>query len=114
MSKSLKELADELKTYIIELQSDAHNRGNIKYGRYNNIKLEFDFNRNKKPHVIVQLAISSAEYDLRTLEKLNGSLGPDDRYVSKWLSKSGISIHLMDCWRNAEQNQGRVDDKYKV
>ncbi len=39
MPKTLNEHADDLKRYIIELQSDAHNKGNVLAGRYNNLKL---------------------------------------------------------------------------
>ena len=39
MPKTLNEHADDLKRYIIELQSDAHNKVNVRAGRYNNLKL---------------------------------------------------------------------------
>ena len=39
MPKTLNEHADDLKRYIIELQSDAHNKGNVRAGRCNNLKL---------------------------------------------------------------------------
>lgn len=43
MSKTLNELAGELKAYIIEIQSDAHNKGNIRPERYNNLKLSYKY-----------------------------------------------------------------------
>lgn len=39
MPKTLNELAGDLKQLIIDLQSDAHNNGNIRMERYNNLKL---------------------------------------------------------------------------
>ena len=39
MPKTLNELAGDLKQLIIDLQSDAHNSGNIRMERYNNLKL---------------------------------------------------------------------------
>lgn len=114
MSKTLKELSDELKAYLIEIQSDAHNKGNFRPERYNNLKLSMNIASNRSPHVIVTLAMSSAEYDLKTGEKTNGGLGPDERLVLRWLGKQNSLPNLMECWKNVEKNRGRIDDKFKV
>lgn len=42
MAKTLNELASDLKDVIIGLQSDAHNKGNLRVERYNNLKLSMD------------------------------------------------------------------------
>lgn len=99
MPKTLNELAGELKQAIIDLQSDAHNKGNMRAERYNNLKLVMEPDRNRTPHVVVDLAISSAEFDITSGQKLNGGLGPDERYVLRWLSKSGTLTNLQDTWK---------------
>lgn len=99
MPKTLNELAGELKQAIIELQSDAHNKGNMRSERYNNLKLVMEPDRNRTPHVVIDLAISSAEFDITSGQKLNGGLGPDERYVLRWLSKSGTLTNLQDTWK---------------
>lgn len=114
MAKTLKELADELRSYIIELQSDAHNKGNFRPERYNNLKFVMDMAYNKNPHVVISLTMSSAEFELKTGEKINGGLGPDERYVLRWLDKPNTLPALRNCWKNVEKNRGRIDDKYKV
>ena len=112
--KTLKELSDELKAMMIELQMDAHNKANFRPERYNNLQLKMDLAYNPDPHVIVTLSMSSAEFDLRTLEKTSGGLGQDDKYVMRWFSKPNVLESLMACWKNAEKNRGRISDKYKV
>jgi len=112
--KTLKDLADELKSLMIELQSDAHNKGNFRPERYNNLKLSMNIAYNPNPHVIISLSMSSAEFDLKTQEKINGGLGPDDRFVLRWFNKPNTIPDLMACWKNVERNRGRIYDKYRV
>ncbi len=114
MSKTLKELGDELKEMMIELQMDAHNKTNFRPERYNNLTLQMNLAYNPEPHVIVKMSMSSAEFDLKTFEKLNGGLGQDDKYIIRWFNKPNTIDALMACWRNAEKNRGRITDKYKV
>lgn len=108
MGKTLNELAGELKNCIIDLQSDAHNKGSIRKERYNNLKLSMDIASNPKPHVIVSLAMSEAEFDLKSGEKTNGSLGPDERYVLRWFGKSNTIPDLRECWMDVERNRGKA------
>jgi len=114
MAKTLKDLAEDLRILMIELQSDAHNISSLRPERYNNLRLSFDMAYNPKPHVIVELSMSAAEYDIKNMEKISGGLGPDDKFVLRWLNKPETIPYLMECWRNAEKNRGRVSDKYNV
>lgn len=111
MAKTLNELANELKAYIIELQSDAHNKGNLRPERYNNTKLTMDLAYDPTPHVIISIGMSSAEFQLKTFEKVNGGLGPDERYVLRWIDKPVVIENLRACWAQAERNRGRITDK---
>ena len=107
MAKSLNELAGELKALIIELQSDAHNQSNLRAERYNNLKLIMEPNRNNSPHVIVDLAMSDAEFDIKTGQKLNWGLGPDERYVLRWFNKSGTLTSLQETWKVILKSGGK-------
>lgn len=109
MTKTLNEVAGDLKAYLIELQSDAHNKGNMRPERYNNLKLVMDLARNKNPHVVISVAMSEAEYTLPSGEKVSGSLGPDDRFVLRWIAKPNSIPTLMECWKQAERSRGRID-----
>lgn len=110
MGKTLNELASELKESIISLQSDAHNKGSIRRERYNNTKLVMDIAKNQKAHVVISIGMSSAEFDLKTGEKLGGGLGPDERYVLRWLDKAGVIENLRERWAAIEKSRGRSTD----
>lgn len=114
MAKTLNELTSDLKTYIIEVQSDAHNKGNLRPERYNNMKLKMNIAENKNPHVVVFIGMSSAEFSLGSGEKMSGGLGPDEKHVIRWLEKPTSLPALRDCWRRVEKNRGRISDKYEV
>lgn len=106
MGKTLNELAGELKNCIIELQSDAHNRGNLRKERYNNLKLTMG--NGVKPNVVVSIAMSEAEFDLNSGEKVNGGLGPDEKYVLRWFGKPNTISDLRACWADVEKSRGKA------
>lgn len=114
MAKTLNELALDLKTYIIEIQSDAHNKGNLRPERYNNLKFQMNIAANRNPHVLVFIGMSSAEFDLRTGDKTAGGLGPDEKYVMRWIDKPTSLPALRECWKRVEKNRGKASDKYEV
>ncbi len=107
MGKNLKELTDDLKEYIIDQQSDAHNKGNLRKERYNNLKLSMDIAKNSSPHLVINVGMSEAEFSLRTKEKNNGGLGPDEKYIYRWLDKSNNLSDLNDCWKEIARERGR-------
>lgn len=111
MAKTLNEHAGDLKRYIIELQSDAHNKVNVRAGRYNNLKLTMEPNSNSNPHVVIDMSMSAAEFELKMGQKLNGGLGPDERYVIRWLNKSGTLAALIETWHGVIKNGGREKDR---
>jgi hypothetical protein len=108
--KTLNELANELRDFIIDLQSDAHNKARIRLERYNNLKLIMDISANPTPHVKVSLSMSDADFSLKTREKINGGLGPDEKYVIRWLEKPDIVSDLQACWGAVEKNTGKATD----
>lgn len=67
-------------------------------GRYNNLKLKMDPQASANPEVVINLAMSEATFNLKSGEKVNGSLGPDERYVLKWLGKTNTLPALNECW----------------
>lgn len=108
MPKSLNELAAELKALIIDLQSDPYNKNNLQESRYNNLKLSMDIAKDPSPHVVVSIAMSEAGFNIKTGEKLNGSLGPDERYVIRWFGKPNTIAQLNECWNAIAKERGRA------
>lgn len=108
MAKSFNELAGILKDLIIDANSDAHNSRSFKEERYSNLKLSMDPAANPQPHVTVQIGMSKATYDLNSTERMEGSLGPDERYIGRWFNKMGVMDGLKELWKtsaNADKEQ---------
>jgi hypothetical protein len=52
----------------------------------------------KFPHVIVTIGISEAIYNIKEGTKTEGGLGPDERYVRKWLGNSTVIYELNEIY----------------
>jgi len=102
---TLKDAEENLKTFIIQEQSDAHNRGSLNTAKYNNIKITMDPSKNPVPHVTIRISISEATYSLNGFAKTNGGLGYEERLVIKWFGRYGVKEKLMELWGSAEKNK---------
>lgn len=111
MAATLNEMANKLQTYIIDIQSDAHSSTsfNLNLSKYNNIKLAMDETIHY-PHVIVRIGISEAIYSLRDRIRTEGGLGPDERYVHKWLGNYLITSELSQIYKNFRDNLASIGD----
>ena len=94
---NLNELATKLQEFIIRSQSDAHNGRNFSKSRYNNLKLKISSTL-EYPNIIVSIGISEATYNIEDGTKTDGSLGPDEKYVYKWIGKSNIQPALKELY----------------
>lgn len=95
--KTLHEMAVKLQESIIKQQDDAHNSTSINFSKYNNLKLKMDSKYNY-PHVIITIGISEAIFNIQEGTKVDGSLGPDERYVRKWLNTGTIVADLKEIY----------------
>ena len=102
---TFKDLEDNLKTYMLQEQSDAHNKGSVNLAKYNNIKITMDPTKNALPHVTIRISISEATYSLNDFSKSNGGLGAEERYVLKWFNRFGVKDKLSELWAFAEKNK---------
>ena len=98
-----KDLEDNLKSFIIQEQSDAHNARNISVAKYNNIKIWMDLAKYSQPHFFVRISISEAVFSLRDCSKINGGLGYEERLLIKWFNRMGIKSKLTELWNSAEK-----------
>ena len=91
MVATLNEMANKLQSYIIDSQSDAHSSTafNLNLTKYNNIKLAMD-ETVRYPHIMIRIGISEATYSLRDGIRTDGGLGPDEKYVHKWLGNQAV------------------------
>ena len=102
MANTLHELAVKLQESIIRQQEDAHNAGSINVAKYNNLKLIMDPAINY-PHIIIRIGISEVTYNLNDSSRTDGSLGPDERYVRRWLAATSIINDLMEIYKLLEE-----------
>lgn len=102
-------MEDNLKAFLIESQSDAHNIRNTAFAKYNNIKIWMDPGRYQEAHFIVRISISEAVYSLNDCSKINGGLGYEERLVIKWFGRMGIKDKLRELWESAEKKKNKDD-----
>ena len=102
---TFKDLEDNLKSFIIQEQSDAHNRSRLNTAKYNNIKITMNPMKNASPHVMIRISISEATYSLNDFTKNNGGLGYEERFVVKWFGRFGVKEKLLELWNYAEKNK---------
>lgn len=114
MGKSFTELSNMLREFIKDLNSDAHNAKNFHEERYNNIKMTMDPQSDPQPHVIITIAVSEAKYSITNLQRITGSLGPDEKYVGRWFNRMGIIDTLKDIWREVSQKDKESVDSSDI
>ena len=103
MAKTLNEITIELKDYILDCLSDPRLKIKVKPFSYNSLNVTMDIERELSPHIIVSLNMSEAIFSIQTGRKMSGGLGPDERYVLKWLERSFTLQKLMETWRTNEK-----------
>ena len=101
---TFKDLEDNLKTFMIQEQSDAHNVKSINRAKYNNIKLSMNPKKNMMSHITIRISISEATFSLNDFCKLNGGLGYEERFVIKWFGRYGIKEKLLELWNSSKQD----------
>ena len=100
---TFKDVEDNLKSFIVQEQSDAHNARNVSQAKYNNLKITMNPSRNPVPHVTIRISISEATYLLNGFSKVNGGLGYEERLVLKWFGRYGIKEKLLELWGNVQE-----------
>lgn len=111
MVSTLNEMANKLQAYIIDIQSDAHSSTsmNLNLSKYNNIKLAMD-ETVRYPHIIIRIGISEATYGLRDGIRTDGGLGPDEKYVHKWLGNYAVRAELDEIYKQFRENLTSIGD----
>ena len=98
---SFRELENNLKQFLIDSQSDAHNVKTMQASRYNNIRVSMDPKKIREAHFTIKMGMSEATFDLKTCEKISGGLGFEERFIHRWFERVGIKARLEECWEVA-------------
>ena len=107
---SFKDLEDNLKSFIMQEQSDAHNVRNVSIAKYNNIKIWMDLVKYIQPHFFVRISISEAVFSLDDCTKIYGGLGYEERFVLKWFNRMGTKDKLKELWNSVEKTRTKRDE----
>lgn len=99
---TFKDMEDSLKNFLLQEQTDAHSTRNLNVAKYNNIKIWIDTTKYQQPHFFIRISISEAVFSLNDCLKINGGLGYEDRFISKWYNRMGIKEKLTELWNDAD------------
>lgn len=98
---TLNEMANKLQRFIIDSQMGTRNVNSVNYNpaKYNNIKLIMDESV-RSPHIKIRIGMSEATYMLKDKTRAAGGLGPDERYIRKWLDNGNVIWELDEIYKN--------------
>ena len=108
---TFKDLEDNLKNYIIQEQSDAHNVRTVNVVKYNNVKIWMDMAKYQQGHFFVRISISEAVFSLKDCSKINGGLGYEERFIYKWYGRMGIKDKLKELWADVQKERSVIEEK---
>ena len=110
MGKSLHQLSEDLKEFMIAQSQINLGHSAPKVERYHNLTIIMDVVKDKIPCIIVRIGISEAKYEISSGERMDGSLGVEERYIQRWFMKNGIIENLNECWVRRVKNRGKITD----
>lgn len=99
MAKSFNDLALDLKDYIVDKHANYRGLKHMSLQRYNNLALSMNSRRFGNPHVIVKVGISEAVFSIPYVNKIDGGLGMDERYVMQWIGTDVVLQTLNEHWK---------------
>ena len=98
-STNISKFTNSLMEFLINAMADRHSEARHIAQRLNNLKVYMDPLKVTEPHFFVSIGISEACYSIETGKKIDGSLGPEDGYVSRWAGRSNIANELRAHWK---------------
>lgn len=106
MADEFHNLEESLKSYLTEGAVDSYNKlsSGASY-RYNNLKFYMEPSKSKAPHFIVRIGMSEAMFDIESINKISGGLGPDERNVRRWAERHASRDELSALWTAANKTQ---------
>ena len=67
--------------------------------RYNNLTVSMNSKRYGQPHVIIRVGISEAAFSFPYVNKIDGGLGMDERFVMQWIGMDTTIVSLDAQWK---------------
>lgn len=101
--ESIPKFENSLTDYLVSSQSSQFTDVMSFAYRYNNLKFFMAPTKVREPHFFVRLGISEACFSITNGNKIDGSLGPEDRFVQKWCNRINIQRELDTYWKALTQ-----------
>lgn len=98
MAESIRVFENSLRDYLINVQTDSYNTSGKIEQRYNNLKVYMDPKKSSTPHFWVSVNISAVCYQIDPIEKMDGGMGSDERFVTMWAGRPNINGELKKHW----------------
>ena len=118
MPESIRVFENSLREYLLNVQADSYNTQVKIQHKYNNVKVYMDPKKLSTPHFWVSVNISAVCYQIDPLEKIDGSMGSDERFVMMWAGRPNINGELKKHWvyitRSNELLTQQVQNEKKV
>ena len=102
MGKTFNELAQDLRDYIVDKHSNYKGLKHMSLQRYNNLTVSMNSKRYGQPHVIIRVGISEAAFSFPYVNKIDGGLGMDERFVMQWIGMDTTIVSLDAQWKTVK------------
>ena len=99
MGKTFNELAQDLRDYIVDKHSNYRGLKHMSLQRHNNLTVSMNSKRYGQPHVIIRVGISEAAFSFPYVNKIDGGLGMDERFVMQWIGMDTTIVSLDAQWK---------------
>ena len=111
MCKTFNELAQDLRDYIVDKHANYRGLKHMSLQRYNNLTISMNSKRYGQPHVIIRVGISEAVFSFPYVNKIDGGLGMDERFVMQWVGLDTTIQSLDAQWKIIKLQELDQSDK---
>ena len=109
MVKSFNDLAYDLRDFIVDKHANYRGLKHMSMQRYNNLSINMNSKRFSQQHVIVKIGISEGVFTFPYVNKLDGGLGMDERFVMQWIGNDNTIQVLTEHWKTIKLQELEQD-----
>ena len=111
MAKSFNDLAYDLRDFIVDKHANYRGLKHMSLQRYNNLNNSMNSKRYGQQHVIIKIGISEGVFSFPYVNKMDGGLGMDERYVMQWIGNDAVIQALTEHWKVIKLLELEQDEK---
>ena len=111
MVKSFNDLAYDLRDFIVDKHANYRGLKHMSLQKYNNLAISMNSRRYGQQHVIVKIGISEGVFSFPYVNKIDGGLGMDERFVMQWIGTDVAQNALNEHWKTIKLQELEQDRK---